>query len=102
MYNSTGYYITSQFGEGAGPIHMDYVACNGTEFGLLKCRYITHNYGCTHRYDVGIHCEPGIFVGDRLTVHKITAGCYQNNLAKQLLVATMICQLGLTRLRGQF
>ena len=39
---------------------MDYVGCNGTEYGLRMCRYFVHDDGCTHRDDVGIQCQPGL------------------------------------------
>ena len=60
--NFAGSYITKSFGEGIGPINMDFVACNGTENGLRMCNYFTHSYGCTHKNDVGIQCQPGLLV----------------------------------------
>ena len=59
---SVGTFSEKSFQPGIGPIHMDYVACNGTESGLQECRYFSHTYGCSHSDDVGVQCQPGVFL----------------------------------------
>ena len=42
---------------GSGPIHLDDVACTGTEQRLIDCPYVG-NHNCVHREDVGVYCDP--------------------------------------------
>ena len=47
---------SARFGQGTGPIHMDNVACVGTEAQLADCVYSpTHN--CGHGEDAGVVCQ---------------------------------------------
>nr|XP_054763722.1 deleted in malignant brain tumors 1 protein-like [Lytechinus pictus] len=47
---------SSRFGPGTGPIHIDDIACTGTEQSLFDCRYSrTHN--CAHAEDAGVVCN---------------------------------------------
>ena len=55
------YFGSRTFGEGSGPVFMDYVNCNGSENSIVDCRHFSHSYGCTHSDDVGIRCEPGTY-----------------------------------------
>lgn len=48
------------FGAGMGAINMNDVQCNGTENGLIDCRYTSNSY-CTHNRDAGVYC--GITLG---------------------------------------
>ena len=53
------------FGEGFGPILLDNVNCDGTEFRLIDCSASpigTHN--CFHSEDAGVSCVLGMFSGD--------------------------------------
>lgn len=43
------------FGRGEGPIHLDDVACNGTESRLIECAAQT-KHDCTHLEDAGVVC----------------------------------------------
>ena len=62
------YFTSERFGEGSGPILIDYITCNGSESALWLPRYysekycstFTHYYGCSHSDDVGVRCQPGI------------------------------------------
>ena len=50
-------HMQAAFGQGTGPIHMDNVACSGTEQRLVDCRHtagIHHN--CFHAEDAGVTC----------------------------------------------
>ena len=48
------------YGEGTGPIVMDFVNCNGSEVRLWECSHFTHSYsGCDHTHDAGVRCQPG-------------------------------------------
>ena len=47
---------SSRFGPGTGPIHVDDIACTGTEQSLFECRFSsTHN--CAHVEDAGVVCN---------------------------------------------
>ncbi|XP_072051705.1 scavenger receptor cysteine-rich domain-containing protein DMBT1-like [Amphiura filiformis] len=56
----------SQFGQGVGPIHLDDVACDGSEVSLLQCSHGgigVHN--CRHDEDIAVRCQPNVrLVGD--------------------------------------
>ena len=55
------YYTSERFGEGTGPIFIDYINCTGSEPGIWeKCSHFTHYYGCSHNDDVGVQCQPGM------------------------------------------
>ena len=59
--SASAYYTSERFGEGTGPIFMDYINCTGSEFRIYrKCSYFTHYYGCSHNDDVGVQCQPGL------------------------------------------
>ena len=47
---------SSIFGQGSGPIHLDDVACSGTERRLIDCLY-THIDNCVHSKDAGVRCQ---------------------------------------------
>jgi hypothetical protein len=53
------HYSSERFGEGTGPVWMDFVNCTGLEDRFwYECRYFTHYFGCSHENDVGIECQP--------------------------------------------
>ena len=56
--NSTGAtgHSEAYFGEGSGPVNLDFVQCSGSEYIL------TENTGIrsSHALDVGVKCQPGI------------------------------------------
>ena len=55
-------YAKAFFGQGTGPIHIDNVACRGTESALVQCRYLTVD-NCVHADDAGVRCSPpGIII----------------------------------------
>ena len=64
------YFTSERFGEGSGPVFIDYIDCNGSESmlwgsdprSLRKCSSFSHYYGCSHSDDVGIRCQPGIYI----------------------------------------
>ena len=53
------HYTSERFGEGTGPIFMDYINCTGSD-SWRKCSNFTHYYGCSHSDDVGVKCQPGL------------------------------------------
>ena len=57
-------YLNAYYGQGSGPIWLDYLRCTGNETNLLNCSHsgigITRYY-CGHDDDVGVQC-PGILV----------------------------------------
>ena len=47
-------YNNGEFGDGTGPVLIDYVQCDGSESSLVNCAYYTGN-NCL-RGDVGVGC----------------------------------------------
>ena len=53
----------AQFGEGRGPIFLNYVTCIGTESKLLSCEHDgIGGASCDHSEDAGVICQ-----GDNLS-----------------------------------
>ena len=48
-------YTSAFFGEGYGPVLLDYVNCNGTEASLLNCEH-AKTTPCDHSSDAGVDC----------------------------------------------
>ena len=67
QFSDSTYFTSERFGEGSGPVFIDYVACTGSESRLwrlspksqIDCLSFTHYYGCSHSDDVGVRCQPG-------------------------------------------
>ena len=51
-------YYSAYFGQGTGPILLDYVACSGSEATLLQCSYSNTTSDDTHSEDAGAQCQP--------------------------------------------
>ena len=55
-------HTSAYFGEGSGPIHLDFVQCSGSEYNLTECE-IQHDrvnhIRTNHSSDVGVKCQPG-------------------------------------------
>ena len=45
------------FGLGSGPIHLDNVACTGSEAALINCTYDPITTDCSHSEDAGVRCS---------------------------------------------
>ena len=45
------------YGRGSGPIHIDDVACSGTETNILRCTYDPVTVDCGHSEDAGVQCQ---------------------------------------------
>ena len=45
------------FGLGSGPIHLDNVACTGSEAALVNCTYDPITTDCSHIEDAGVRCS---------------------------------------------
>ena len=51
--------LRAGFGWGSGVIHLDDVACTGSETALVNCSYDPITTDCTHYYeDAGVRCSP--------------------------------------------
>lgn len=50
-------YSNAFFGTGSGPIHLDNLACTGTEAALVNCSYDPHIADCSHYEDAGVRCS---------------------------------------------
>ena len=50
-------YNNAYFGVGSGPIHLDNVACTGTEEALVNCNYDPNTADCSHYEDAGVRCS---------------------------------------------
>ena len=66
------------FGLGSGPIHVDDVACTGSEAALINCTYDPITTDCTHIEDAGVRCS--------LTRMPITSTCMKFKLCDQMHV----------------
>ena len=53
--NNSVAYRRAIFGRGSGPIHLDDVACVGTESSLFNCGYTSY-HNCSHHQDAGVRC----------------------------------------------
>ena len=50
-------YLSARYGQGSGPIHLDNVACTGTENALVNCTYDSDTSDCFHFEDAGVLCQ---------------------------------------------
>ena len=50
-------YSFARYGQGSGPIHLDNVACTGTENALVNCTYDSDTSDCSHFEDAGVLCQ---------------------------------------------
>ena len=53
----SSYGCCSSFGEGTGPIHFAYPACNGLEYRLNDC--VNQTASCSHYEDWSVYCRIG-------------------------------------------
>ena len=60
-YTSGAAYRGAVYGEGTGPIWLDFVICLGYESSLLNCRYQGRNY-CSHQQDASVACYNGEYI----------------------------------------
>ncbi|XP_038068884.1 deleted in malignant brain tumors 1 protein-like [Patiria miniata] len=50
----------AHFGQGSGPVHMDGVACEGSEEKITDCpSYCWEETSCSHSHDAGVICSDG-------------------------------------------
>ena len=47
------------FGQGTGPIHIDNLACSGSEYRLHNCQYGTDTSDESHDEDWSVYCNVG-------------------------------------------
>ena len=57
MISGAVQYSDAYFGEGSGPIHLDRVVCEGTEYNLTDCETGLSNGETGHSHDVGVKCQ---------------------------------------------
>ena len=50
-------YSDAYFGEGSGPVHLDRVVCEGTEYNLTDCETGRNDGENGHSQDVGVKCQ---------------------------------------------
>ena len=54
------HFSSERFGGGTGPVFIDYIHCNGSEWDMWRnCTHFSHHSGCSHNQDVGVQCKPG-------------------------------------------
>ena len=54
-----GYACCARLGQGIGPIHIDDLACSGSEYRLSNCRYDSITSEDSHSEDWGVYCHVG-------------------------------------------
>ena len=57
MISGADQYSDAYFGEGSGPIHLDRVVCEGTEYNLTDCKTGLSDRENDHSQDVGVKCQ---------------------------------------------
>ncbi|XP_076608394.1 uncharacterized protein LOC143333902 [Chaetodon auriga] len=80
---------SAQFGQGAGPIWLDDVACSGSEKSLTECQHAgfgTHN--CNHGEDAGVVCSGSLYL-----VFSIAVGILLLLLLVVVVLVVVICLL---------
>ena len=50
-------FSNARFGPGTGPIHLDNVACTGTETQITECLYDPDSSDCLHFEDASVSCS---------------------------------------------
>ena len=63
LYIGASKHTGGYFGEGSGPIHLDYVACSGTEYYLTDCELESKTGHSNHSEDVGVKCQTSKKIG---------------------------------------
>ena len=64
-------FSAAYFGQGAGPILLHNVHCNGSESSLLDCNYLNQST-CANNADAGVRCR-----GDHIMCFiSISFGCF--------------------------
>ena len=60
--NSTGAtgHSEAYFGEGSGPVNLDFVQCSGSEYNVTECMVENTGSRNSHSLDVGVKCQPGL------------------------------------------
>jgi len=49
-------YNLARYGQGSGAIHLDDVACRGSEDRLIDCTHVSY-HNCLHLEDAGVRCS---------------------------------------------
>ena len=57
MFIGVQSYSSAYFGEGAGPIFLNNVACSTSERKLVDCSYESNTAACGHSDDAGVMCQ---------------------------------------------
>ena len=56
------HYCCACFGGGVDPIHIDELACSGSEYRLSNCQYDIHTHEEHHSEDWSVYCNAGQYV----------------------------------------
>jgi len=63
-YGRIGWFIGNRYGAGSGPVWLDGVRCNGTEWDILNCQHSGWGrHTCGHNEDVSVSCAIVKLVG---------------------------------------
>lgn len=60
LFYRDGVYEMARFGQGQGPIVMNYVHCTGRETKITDCNFDLDTSDCTHLDDVSISCHNSV------------------------------------------
>ena len=59
FYAGATAHSNAYFGEGRGPVHLDYIQCSGRKYNLIDCTTANSTRQTNHSQDVGVKCQPG-------------------------------------------
>ena len=93
----------ASFGQGTGPILLDYVGCSGTESTLSDCSHagIGNVYSCRHSQDAGVVCAGWCKPASQYDMYGVTY-TYNHTITYVLLLPSepLNCTDGDVRLAG--
>ena len=71
-------YASAYYGEGFGPILLDYVNCTGTEATLLDCSHTNHSQ-CDHSSDAGVDCIGELMIRINCSISYMCINIYKHS-----------------------
>ena len=80
MFTGATAYTNAYFGQGNGPIFMDFVSCGSSDTALLACSYDPNTSEDNHGEDAGVRCGGECSNTYPLTSYFLYMVCYVHDL----------------------